>query len=369
LLKYAIPGRVFTFQIDGLLQVKLNPHTSIRHFMRILICSYRFSPEVGGIETCSLTLADAFRKQGHSVTIVTQSKSDHVEDDFNFKVLRRPSIFAFAQAAREADLIWQNNISVFWLSITKLMGKPCFVTTQTWLTHASGKTRLVDHLKRFILSFSHNLYISRSIADHVGWCGQLVANPYDHSNFQVMPDSARNSDLVFLGRLVSDKGSDLMLQALVKLRDEHNLKPSLSLIGSGPEEEKLREFVAENQLHTQVSFKGVLRGTDLSKALNEHKILIVPSRWFEPFGIVALEGIACGLAAIVSSGGGLPEAIGPCGLSFTNDNVDELTNALHRLLSNKVLLEELTSHREEHLEHFKAHHIAERYTKTFELAL
>ena len=47
--------------------------------------------------------------------------------------------------------------------------------------------------------------------------------------------------------------------------------------------------------------------------LNRHEIMVVPSRWNELFGVVALEGMACGCAMLVSDGGGLPDAVGYAG--------------------------------------------------------
>jgi glycogen(starch) synthase len=87
----------------------------------------------------------------------------------------------------------------------------------------------------------------------------------------------------------------------------------LKVIGEGPCRNDLEERVRKLGLADQVEFLGAIVGEPLVNILNRHKILVVPSSWNEPFGIVALEGIACGCMVIGSSGGGLPEAIGPCG--------------------------------------------------------
>lgn len=336
--------------------------------MRILICSYRFSPDVGGIETCSLTLAESFRSKGHSVVIVTQSPSNSsADEDKGFTVLRKPSVFALARAIQNSDVVWQNNISLVWLLIAQLLGKVRFITTATWLHHATGKVRPVDHLKRFVLGFSYNLYISQSIRRHIGWQGKIVANPYEHQTFHTLPDAKREKDIVFLGRLVSDKGCDLVLEALSVLKRDEGLTPSFSIIGSGPEEDSLRSQVKDLGLDQQVDFAGVQREDALRNILNQHKILVVPSRWLEPFGIVALEGLACGLTAIVSSGGGLPEAVGNCGIVFENNNTEQLAHALKRILTDQSLNSKLLSASPEHLERFKADAVADSYLNSFAL--
>jgi len=79
----------------------------------------------------------------------------------------------------------------------------------------------------------------------------------------------------------------------------------LTIIGSGPEEYSLRKLADDIGITGQVSFLGVKRGEESARLLNQHEILVIPSRWEEPFGIVSLEGIACGCVVIGSEGGGL----------------------------------------------------------------
>src|SRR5213079_3168482 len=132
-------------------------------------------------------------------------------------------------------------------------------------------------------------------------------------------------------RLVSDKGADLVLRAM-KILHQGNLKPDLTIVGSGPEEKSLQRLARELALDRQVTFAGPKAGEELATLLNRHQILVIPSRWAEPFGIVALEGIACGCAVVGSSDGGLKEAIGPCGVTFENGNENALANCLAKLL-------------------------------------
>ena len=58
-------------------------------------------------------------------------------------------------------------------------------------------------------------------------------------------------------------------------------------------------------------FEVIETNHDLVNQLNQSEILVVPSLWSEPFGIVALEGLACGCALLASDAGGLPDAVGP----------------------------------------------------------
>ena len=76
----------------------------------------------------------------------------------------------------------------------------------------------------------------------------------------------------------------------------------------------------------------------------------MPSRYEEPFGIVALEAIASGCVVVASEGGGLRDAVGPCGLLFANGDVPALADALSRLLDSPEEIEGLRKEAPNHLE-------------------
>jgi glycogen synthase len=174
----------------------------------------------------------------------------------------------------------------------------------------------------------------------------------------------RDGDLVFLGRLVSDKGADTLLRALGELKAA-GLQPRLSIVGSGPEEEMLRALSAELGLEAQVTFAGAQSGEPLARLINAHRIMVVPSRWAEPFGIVALEGIACGCVVVGSSGGGLPDAIGPCGLCFPNGDSSALAAALRRLLTEQGLIAHFRAGAAAHLARHTTRAVAGEYLRVF----
>ena len=97
--------------------------------------------------------------------------------------------------------------------------------------------------------------------------------------------------------------------------------------------------------------------------------MVIPSRWEEPFGIIALEGIASGCVIVGSEGGGLKEAIGPCGITFPNDDEGALDRILMKLLSNPDKLAFYRKGAQEHLLRYRKERIARAYLKVFEKAL
>jgi glycogen synthase len=190
----------------------------------------------------------------------------------------------------------------------------------------------------------------------------VIGNPYDDLVFRLIPNVARGKSLIFVGRLVSDKGIDLLLRAL-KLLQNDNLFPELTIVGSGPDETELRRLSQDLGLDQQITFVASRSGVPLAEMLNQHRIMVVPSRWAEPFGIVALEAIASGCAVVGSEQGGLKEAIGPCGLTFENGNIAALASQLKRLLADPNSLSDLRQNADQHLAKFKSDAVVAAYLR------
>ena len=123
------------------------------------------------------------------------------------------------------------------------------------------------------------------------------------------------------------------------------------------------------QLRLAVDFVGAKRGAELRALLNRHRILVVPSRWKEPFGIVALEGIACGCVVVGSRGGGLKDAIGPCGVTFRNGDALALADALTPLLRDAKNLAPFREAAPAHLRNHRATRVAATYIEVIERAV
>lgn len=243
-----------------------------------------------------------------------------------------------------------------------LLRKPSLVVHQTWLQDTRGQITWHNRIKRALLSRVTNVAISKAVADRISGDSFVIGNPYDDATFRPLPNVTRDRELVFVGRLVSDKGVDLLLRALDLLKRDC-ISPDLTIVGSGPEENNLRKLSADLGLDRQITFVGQKSGAELAKILNQHRILVVPSLWAEPFGIVALEGIACGCVVVGSENGGLREAIGRCGVTFENGNVSALANELTQLLKNQDVQLKLRQTASEHLSKFQSDAIAAAYLR------
>ena len=103
--------------------------------------------------------------------------------------------------------------------------------------------------------------------------------------------------------------------------------------------------------------------------LRRHRIVVVPSLWAEPFGMVALEGLASGCVIIGSDQGGLPEAIGPCGLTFPNGDVNALAEKIEMALADRRIASYLLDGVEPHLAKHRPAFVAGRYLDVMRSAL
>ncbi len=327
--------------------------------MRILFSSHLFPPSVGGIEEVGGILAREFTRAGHEVIVVTQTQE---AAEFPFEVHRQPDAMELIRLTQWSEVVFHNNISLrtAWpmlklhhpfpqLSIIR----PWVASHHTWIARTSGRRGWVDFLKLKLLRGTTNIAVSHAIASTLGVEARVIPNPYRDEVFKVTNCGTR-AGVIFLGRLVSDKGAEVLLEALAMAKDVR-----ATIVGEGPERPALEAQAA--RLGLDVTFTGTLLGSELVEMLNQHRLLVVPSRWEEPFGIVALEGMACGCAPVVARSGGLPEAVGDAGVLFEKGNARALADCMTRLLADENAVDELRQRAPAHLARHRPQVIAAQY--------
>jgi len=329
--------------------------------VKILFTSHRFHPDIGGIESISDILARSFVTAGHSIRVVTQTPGDAHEDLhlYPFPVLRRPSFQQLLACYRWADVVFQNNLEVRQLWPAIFFPRPLMIGLQTWIRTVEGKRSAVSRVKLIAMRFATTVVAcSEAIRADSFQRAIVIGNPYTSQLFRVLQEIPRERTIVFLGRLVSDKGVDLLLQAFSRLRPPgwH-----LTIIGDGPERGPLESLAMDLGISESVKFLGALQGEPLVRELNRHELMVVPSRWREPFGVVTLEGLACGCVVLASDGGGLPDAVGSAGLLFRRGDLVDLTRRLRELTDNDVLRAHLRHQAPAHLARFDEANVCSQY--------
>jgi glycosyltransferase involved in cell wall biosynthesis len=130
---------------------------------------------------------------------------------------------------------------------------------------------------------------------------RMVVLPHFVPDAQVAASvSSGGSYALAAGRLVSEKGFDVAIAAA------RAAGVPLTIAGEGPDEPRLRALAAG----ADVTFTGWLSGERLSELRAGAAVVLVPSRWEEPFGYVALDALAAGVPVLASDAGGLPEVVG-----------------------------------------------------------
>jgi glycosyltransferase involved in cell wall biosynthesis len=333
--------------------------------MRIFVFSTVFAPSVGGIERVVELLCRHLAARGHEVRLATTTPGDPETDHgWPFAVLRRPGPRRFWALLRWCDLHLQANVSLkhAW---PRLVAPARFVYQHhNVYQRDDGTLALPDRLKRRLARRTPGIANSRYTAAALG-CAHVVGNPYDDATFRTeVPWDERPGELVFLGRLVSQKGADVLIRALDRLR-RAGRTPRLTVIGDGPDRAPLARLAAATGVAPQVTFTGNLQGEALVRALNRHRVFVAPSRYEEPFGVVALEALACGCVPVVSERGGFTDAVGRHGVTFPNGDDGALAARLDDLLADPAAARAHLEGVAAHLARFRAEAVAARYLELF----
>ena len=156
-----------------------------------------------------------------------------------------------------------------------------------------------------------------------------------------LPAGGRDAKILFVGRVVADKGADAFVRACAAVL------PTLpgwqaDIIGADRFWENSATTPFQRALLPQaqaagIALRGYLPHADILQAMARAAIVVVPSRWPEPFGLTALEAMASGAALICSDRGGLPEVAGPAALYAAPDPPGPLEAAITRLATDAAL--------------------------------
>ena len=192
-----------------------------------------------------------------------------------------PSFIELLKLYFWSDIVLQSNLEVRRLWPLLLINKPLVVALHTWIRSSQFKRSFIHYAKiQFLRRASTLIACSDAIRQDVHQRALVIGNPYDDREFRIIDYSVRKKSIVFLGRLVSDKGADMLLKAFSSLI---NKDWELTIIGDGPQKDLLENLALPN-IFSRTRFTGYLKGTVLVEELNLHEIMVVPSRLHEPWG-------------------------------------------------------------------------------------
>jgi glycogen synthase len=332
--------------------------------MKILLMSYAYPPSTGGIETFTRLMREAIVARGHEVRVVTEVAAT-MPEDVEHRVLRRPNGAALNEAIDWADVCAVCGLSLHYQIPVLLRGKPLTITHQVWQESQDGAVSARNRLRLFCCRFGLNIAVNRTLAHDLGMPALTIPNPLPGEIDLGPPIAERPRDVVFLGRLVSEKGVPVLLDAIGLMR-QSGRDVSVTIIGDGPLRNELERHAASLNLPIPIEFPGRMAPEQFHPILRRHKIMVVPSVYREAFGIVTLEGLAAGCMVLASHAGGLPDVVGPCGLTFPMGDREALAGLIDKVLADPASTVPFRAAVPAHLEAMRPARLAERYLQAFE---
>jgi glycosyltransferase involved in cell wall biosynthesis len=160
---------------------------------------------------------------------------------------------------------------------------------------------------------------------------EILPNPITLSELPA-PVAEPAPRIIFAGRIVPDKAPDVFIAAcalaLPHLPGWHAQLIGGDRFGPASPETAYVARIRAAALAAGIGFAGVLPQAAVLEAMSAAAIVVVPSRWPEPFGLTALEAMACGAAVITTGQGGLPEVTGDAAIMVPPNDPPALAAAI-----------------------------------------
>ena len=270
------------------------------------------------------------QEQGNEVTLICGSNENKRKEYVwkGIKVIELPILFQLTTSTRilkglvkelmniKADIFHTHHYCSFVPEITAVIGKirkiPTVITIHNPFNEQKGLVGLFEKAYLVCMQPSFMLYnkvyfISNYLKNKKCFLVSKYKKEVVYNYFKPMKKidiERKKNTILFLGRIDPVKGIDILLKAMVLIKDV-KLR-IVGMIGSNSYLKEISNFIIDNKL--DVTLVGALYGEDKLKELYSNSVLVVPSR-SEGFGNVAKEGLLCNIPTIVSNNGALPEIV------------------------------------------------------------
>lgn len=182
--------------------------------------------------------------------------------------------------------------------------------------------------------------------EHLGITKGVVVIPnavdtYQYRGAQVRVHSGRVQRLVYLGRLLREKGIFESIEAIEILRAEREYRDvELKIAGTGPVGEEIRRYIDERGLGACVKLVGAVFGNEKIKLLQDADVFLFPSYHPEGLPYCILESLAAGTPVITTRVGGIPDVVvdGVHGIFVNPKDPGEIVKAVQRLAQSEDAL-------------------------------
>lgn len=341
--------------------------------MRVLMVSWEYPPHlVGGLGRHVYSLSKILASKGIGVTVLTFSDgtSPLRERSENVDIVR-----VNPYSLRHPDFVsWIQTLNYLMVQAEKEVGDYDIIHVHDWLgayagivlKHMSRKPMVAtihstEMGRRGTLSNDNERHIHQTEwwlafeAWHIICCSKymhweistnlgcprdkitIIHNGLDKSYISPFvfekeyPKNEKEKLVLFVGRLVYEKGPQLLIKAAQLLKSDG---VKFAIVGDGAMKPYLEDLSRRLGVDGKVRFYGHVSDEELSRLYQQAYLSVFPSL-YEPFGIVALEAMGTGVPVIASNTGGLDEIVqdGVNGLKFQNGSAESLAQAIDRLIN------------------------------------
>lgn len=265
-------------------------------------------------DPASLLMREVTRSTQDSPTKIWALTAENLTRNYlweGFEGLRRGQLIAAA-----------SGFINFWLWRSSRRGIHHVFTISQHGTHAMSQLGFAGRITQIPLGFDPHLFYPKS-PDQIEAVRRRL--------------SLRVTTIAYFGRLLPEKGVDLLLQALAKLKD----LPWQFLVDKFSTYQSPYVLKLQHQIETLGLIDRVIyfdaAHSEIPDYMNAADIIVLPSvstpKWKEQYGRVIPEAMACGKIVIGSQSGAIPELIGDCGFLFPEGDIEALTDRLHYLLT------------------------------------
>lgn len=386
--------------------------------LKLLLYTHDWFPQVGGIQTVTMALAKGLsdlpateRGASVTVTLATATPAGGMDDSaLPFRVVRRPSLGELISEIRSADVVHLAGAPLVPLGLSVLFRKPVVIEHDGYQvicpnglllfgsehslcpghfmagnygkcmscnTHSMGRW---GSLRSLLLTFVRRWLAGRASVHvapsrHIGKRIALprtqlivhgVAPVESRSNPGAGTVNRRSDCFAFVGRLVREKGTEVLIRAAKDLSlDEPDFH--IKILGDGPERPVLEKMAQELGVGDRIEFVGSVPSEGIPAALADAATVIMPSVCEDVAPLVAVEQLMQGRLLIGSDIGGLGEITNGFGLKFPPGDASALAACMQRVIHEPRLAEEMGEKARQHaLQTFTVERMIEDHLRLYQ---
>ena len=374
--------------------------------MRIAITTDQYLPMVSGLVDSIVTLAEELRRQGHEVRVYAPRPARVQPDknvfyfssfalpgsggaimfNFPFGAMRdlrafKPDVIHTHLFGMAGFLAWRasrqlrvpfvgtdHTSPADYLHYAYINFEPFIFLVRRFASWFYGRCTVVSAPSQHILEelYNYGLHTNHS---------EVISNPITFKQFRPLTNKdelkkkfgVSNRAILLFGRIAAEKNLDFAIDIFADLVTQTDAQ--LLIVGDGPYRTQLEEKIKAIGVQDKTKFLGVLRGEELTEAINAADVYLITST-SEIQSMTVLQAMACGLPVVGARAGGIPECVieGDTGFTIEPKNKKEFIEKISLLLSDQLLRENFGKAAQKAVETYSPEQIALKFLNLYQKA-